>query len=257
MVVINQMRKSGGMWLTLGKKNILLDPGPGCLVRCTDLGLDPGKLDAIAISHRHIDHTNDVNIMIEAMSGGGFKPKGALLAPRDCLEGEDPVVLRYVRGYIHNNIHVIGDGFECTLDGVAIKAAVRLHHAGVDAYGLRFPFEGKTLGYVADTEYFDELPYAFRGCDYLIVNMVRMTHDKVFQHLIPGDVIKLLKVAKPGMAILNHFGMQIVKAPPEAVAARIENETGVHTIAAEDGMRITLDDRKHETKNMTLESFIE
>jgi len=37
--------------------------------------------------------------MIEAMTEGGFKKRGTLFAPRDALE-EDPVVLKYVMGYV-------------------------------------------------------------------------------------------------------------------------------------------------------------
>ncbi len=255
MVVASQLRKSGGMWLELDKKNILLDPGPGCLVRCIELGLKPARLDCIVLSHRHIDHSNDVNIMTEAMSGGGFKPKGILVAPWDCLEGEDPVVLKYVRNYIKNNIYFLNEGFEHRLDGVTIEGAIKLKHSNVESYGIKFLFSGKTLGYIADTKYFENIAPAMKGCDYLIVNMVRMTYDDRFQHLIPGDVVNVLKVANPGTAILNHFGMQVVKAHPRSVAAYIEKETGVHTIAAEDGLRFKFD--KSEEKATTLNEFVE
>jgi ribonuclease BN (tRNA processing enzyme) len=255
MVVANQIRKSGGMWLDLDGKSVLLDPGPGCLVRCIELGLKPSRLDAIVLSHRHIDHSNDVNIMTEAMAGGGFKPKGILVAPWDCLEGEDPVVLKYVRNYIRNNIFILKQGSGHSLNGVTIDGALRLKHSDVESYAIKFGFEGRTLGYIADTKYFDGIGEAMKGCDFLIINMVRITYDDRFQHLIPGDVEKILKVAKPGMAILNHFGMQVVKAHPRDIGYRIEKTTGVRTIAAEDGMRLRLD--KHEEKPTTLNEFVE
>ena len=254
MVVATQLRKSGGMWLELGGRNVLLDPGPGCLVRCAELGLRPARLDCIVLSHRHIDHSNDVNIMVEAMSGGGFRPKGTLIVPRDCLYGDDPVVLKYVRKYIQDNIIMLKEGLSHGLDGVAIEGALKLKHSDVESYAIKFKFENKTLGYIADTKYFDRIGEAMKGCDFLIVNMVRITYDDRFQHLIPGDVERILKVAKPGLAILNHFGMQVVKAHPRDVAFRIEKETGVKTIAAEDGLRLKLD--RHEEKTTTLSEYI-
>ncbi|AFC99558.1 Metal-dependent hydrolases of the beta-lactamase superfamily III [Methanocella conradii HZ254] len=254
MVVASQIRKSGGMWLELNGKNILLDPGPGCLLRCAELGLRPSRLDCIVLSHRHIDHSNDVNIMAEAMSGGGFKPKGILIAPMDCLEGDDPVVLKYVRTYIKNNVFVLKDGFKHGLDGVTIECALRLMHSNVECYGIKFHFEGRTLGYVADTKYFEGIGEAMKGCEGLILNMVRVTHDERFQHLIPQDVESILKVARPRLAILSHFGMQVVKAGPKDMASRVEKLTGVRTIAAEDGMRLKLDRR--EEKATTLGEFI-
>ena len=33
-VVTQQLRKSGGIWLSLDGTNVLIDPGPGSLVRC-------------------------------------------------------------------------------------------------------------------------------------------------------------------------------------------------------------------------------
>ena len=102
----------------MDEKNLLLDPGPGTLVRCAKSRppLDPTQLDAIILSHQHIDHANDVNIMIEAMTNGGFSKKGALFAPLSALEN-DPIVLKYVIEYV-NEIHVLKEGSSYTLGSV-------------------------------------------------------------------------------------------------------------------------------------------
>ena len=65
-VVIKQLRKSGGIWITLDDTNLLIDPGPGSLLRCLSSKpkLNPKDLDGIILSHKHIDHSNDINIMI-------------------------------------------------------------------------------------------------------------------------------------------------------------------------------------------------
>jgi len=54
-VMIKQLRASGGLWVSCGTSNILIDPGPGSIVRCASSRpkLDPGKLDAIILTHRH------------------------------------------------------------------------------------------------------------------------------------------------------------------------------------------------------------
>jgi len=193
--------------------------------------------------------------MIEAMSGGSFRPRGVLLVPRDALDGSDPVVLKYVRSYIRNNIKVLAPGFKWSLDGVHLAVVASMVHAGVEAYGLKFFFGDKTLGYITDTKYFSGLAGPFTGCDYLIINMVRITHDARFEHLTPEDVIKVLKAARPKVALLNHFGMQVVKAGPDAIAQRITAETGVHTLAAADGMRFDLDSGKAAVET-TIGSFV-
>jgi len=100
-VVIKQLRSSGGLWISIGGTNLYMDPGPGALVRCLSSRpkLNPSSLDGILLSHRHLDHSGDINVMIEAMTEGGFRKRGVLFAPRDAIE-DDPVVLRYVRTYL-------------------------------------------------------------------------------------------------------------------------------------------------------------
>ena len=92
IVVAKQLRASGGIWFSLAGTRFLLDPGPGSLVRMTGSRhrLDPTKLAGILLSHRHLDHSGDVNNMIEAMTMGGTELRGTLFAPSDALEGDDP-----------------------------------------------------------------------------------------------------------------------------------------------------------------------
>ena len=49
-VMIKQLRASGGVWISVKGKNLLLDPGPGSIVRCASSRpkLDPTTLDAAA-----------------------------------------------------------------------------------------------------------------------------------------------------------------------------------------------------------------
>ncbi|HQP91879.1 MAG TPA: MBL fold metallo-hydrolase, partial [Candidatus Omnitrophota bacterium] len=99
-VMIKQLRASGGLWLRSKDVNVLVDPGPGCIVRCAASRpkLDPTKLNAIILTHRHLDHVSDVNVMIEAMTEGGFKKRGVVFLPHDAID-EDPVILKHARGY--------------------------------------------------------------------------------------------------------------------------------------------------------------
>ena len=66
-VVSKQLRSSGGLWLTVDDTNVLIDPGPGSLVRClaSRPKLNPMDLDGIILTHRHLDHSNDINIIME------------------------------------------------------------------------------------------------------------------------------------------------------------------------------------------------
>lgn len=240
MVVLNQMRHSGGFWLRLGNVNILHDPGPGSLVMAHKLILRPSSLDAIVLSHRHIDHSNDINVMIEAMTGGGFNQRGQVIVPGDCLNG-DPVVLQYVRPF--TKIIEIKEGLKLSIRDINMRFPLRNRHP-VETYGTIYEFNSMRLGYIPDTEYFPELAQVYSGVDFLIINVVRMTTDKKIRHLNINEAANLIGSIKPKMAILTHFGLQVLKASPDHQAKLISERTGVNVIAAKDGLSLKFEEKE-------------
>lgn len=240
MVVLNQFRASGGFWLNLDGVNILQDPGPGSLVMVHKFKFKPRDLDAIILSHRHIDHSNDVNIMTEAMTGGGFHPRGKLIAPSDCLNS-DPVILEYIRSLV--NIIEIKEGMEITLGNIKLKYPIKTMHP-CETFGPIYEFSSGKLGYIPDTEYFPELAGAYKGVDYLIINVVRMKTDKRIRHLNISEAEKLINEIRPKKAILTHFGLQVLKANPELQAKKITGNTGVEVVAARDELKVEFDGKE-------------
>jgi len=243
VVVSKQLRASGGIWYSLRGFNVLVDPGPGCLVRCISSRpkMDPMKLDAIILSHRHLDHAADVNVMIEAMTEGGFKKKGTLYSPEDALT-EDPVVFNYVRSYI-TQITIIKEGgcYKLT-DDVSFETPLKHHHPS-ETYGINFTTPEYTISHIVDTRYFPDLLKFYHG-DVLIINVVRYNADKEMKkwlyHLTIRDVKEIVSVLKPKVTLLNHFGLTMLKAHPHKVAEKLSDETGLNIIAASDGLRFNL-----------------
>src|SRR3972149_7340619 len=187
-VVMKQLRASGGVWLSDSKTNLYIDPGPGALVRCLNSKpkLEPSKLDGILLTHKHLDHSGDVNVMIEAMTEGGFKKKGTLFAPRDALE-EDPVVLKYVMGYV-NKIEVLKEDSEYQIGDIRFSTA-RKHQHRVETYGLNFKTSPPTISFITDTKFFSELPSLYRGA-ILVIHVVRLkpVGDEPIERLSREDV---------------------------------------------------------------------
>lgn len=241
-VVMKQLRSSGGVWLSVGRTNLCIDPGPGALVRClhSKPKLEPSTLDGILLSHKHLDHSGDVNVMIEAMTEGGFKKKGVLFAPEDALE-DDPVVLRYVREYVEK-VEILKEHTEYRIGEISFSTA-RRHHHRVETYGLNFRISSRMISWITDTRFFPELLNDYRG-DILIVHVVRLKPigDDPIDHLSIDDVKTILKKVKPRLAVLTHFGMTMIKAKPWVVAAELEKELGLRVIAASDGMKIELEE---------------
>jgi phosphoribosyl 1,2-cyclic phosphodiesterase len=241
-VMMKQLRASGGLWLSVGGTNLAIDPGPGALVRCLNSKpkLDPATLDGILLTHKHLDHSGDVNVMIEAMTDGGFKKRGVLFAPADALD-EDPVVLKYVRDYV-KKVEILKENSEYKIGEIKFFTA-RRHRHRVETYGINFETMPRTISLVTDTKFFPELPDLYRG-EILIIHVVRLepVRDAPIEHLSIEDVKVVISKARPKLTILTHFGMTMIKAKPWVVAAELEKELGLRVVAASDGMKIDLEE---------------
>lgn len=235
-MVSNQILASGGLWLELNGTRILLDPGPGSIVQTTRRKLRAEKLSAIILSHRHLDHSADVNIMIEAMVQGGFKPHGWFFAPSDAFDSE-PVIYSYLKQYLEG-IEILKEGGSYSVGGVSFTTPVRHIHP-VETYGINFNTGQHTFSYIADSRYFDGLLHGYHG-ELLIINVIFMEPHPRFDHLSVPDARQIISEIRPKAAILTHFGMHVWQAKPWLIAERLSQETGVRVLAARDGMRFQL-----------------
>lgn len=236
VMVTKQLLASGGMWFNLGGTQLLVDPGPGCLVHAAKKKLDATKLSAIILSHKHLDHSGDINIMIEAMTEGGFRRRGTVFAPQDALEPE-PVIFSYLRGF-PQQITVLQEKQAYQVDGISFRTSVR-HQHGVETYGFIFQAPELTFSYIPDTAYFPELAASYAG-EVLIINVVRLSPGGPFLHLSLDAVRELIRQLQPRAAILSHFGMTMWRARPSDISEQLSQEMGVKVIAARDGQSLDL-----------------
>jgi ribonuclease BN (tRNA processing enzyme) len=237
-MVAHQVLASGGLWLSLAGKNILLDPGPGCIVQVNKRELKPETLDAVVLSHRHLDHSGDTNVMIEAMTGGGFRGHGEFFAPADAF-GPEPVMFSYLRKFL-SKVTTLEEGGKYDLDGVSFETPLRHRHP-VETYGIIFRSGGRSLAYITDTRYFDRLAEVYQA-NLLIINVVLTEPRPTVDHLTLDDAEKIIATVRPGAALLTHFGMNVWRAHPWEAAEKMTLRTGVRVIAARDGMVFRLAD---------------
>lgn len=242
-VVTRQLRASGGIWFELDDTRYLLDPGPGSLVKCLSSRpkKDPLTLDGIILSHRHIDHSSDLNIMVEAMTNGGFKKRGSVFLPGDAVE-EESIFFKYLYPAI-DELVILKEKLGFKIKNVDIMTSRRLIHP-VETYGFEFKFSKGAISYIADTRFFPELVNEFNG-GVLIINTVRYDHDpdsnKIIDHLTFNEAIHIIKEIKPRLAILTHFGMTMLKNKPRELAEKASSQTNIKVICASDGMELDLD----------------
>jgi ribonuclease BN (tRNA processing enzyme) len=236
MMVESQILASGGIWLKLHGTEVLLDPGPGSIVRVTDRKLDASKLSAVIISHRHLDHSADVNIMLESMVRGGTKPHGWFFAPADALDSE-PVMYSYLKKYL-DGVTILKEGGEYSLNGLYFNTPLRHMHS-VETYGITFKAARHTVSYIADSLYFEGLAQAYKS-DLIIINVVFTRPIPRVDHLSIPDAREIILGLKPKTAILTHFGPHLYEDNPTKIAGELTEETGIRVIAARDGMEFDL-----------------
>lgn len=235
-VMIKQLRASGGIWVSCQGTNALIDPGPGSIVRCaaSKPRLDPSKLDAIILTHRHLDHCGDINVMIEAMTEGGFKKRGVVFCPRDALN-DDQVILKYVSAF-PERIKVIKANKKYKVGNFEFQSSMRHIHP-VETYGLKFNIGDVSVSILTDTKYFPGLSRFYRT-DILIINVVFFEPRPGIDHLCLAEAETLINATKPKKAILSHFGMTMLNARPHIQAEKLAKNTDIEVVAAYDGMTL-------------------
>ena len=239
--LIRQFRKTGGFRINSASAYIHVDPGPGGLLNSVRLREDPLTLDAVIVTHAHVDHCNDANIMIEGMSRFALDVKGILIASKNALgkEGDHPIT-KYHQAHA-KEVFAAEFGVRKTFQtrkGEFDIEIIQVKHDEESTFGFKLYMDGKVIGYTSDTNWFEGLAERFMDCDLLVVNCLKPYSDGIPDHLESRDVIKILKISKPKKAVLTHFGLKMIRADPDLEAQKIEHESEIDTIAAKDGMRI-------------------
>lgn len=237
---IYQTRATGGIYLE-DQRNVHIDPGPGALVRMRSVGIDPLATDAILISHCHPDHYVDAEILIEAMTEGGTRKQGVLLASTSVIEGNGdfgPAISKYHLSK-PRIVKVMQPFNKISLKPLEISATPSAH-SDTSSIGFRIQTTAGVVSYVSDTQLVEQVIKAHRNSRILIACVTRPLGQRIPHHLSTEDAGYLIEKIKPELAIITHFGMRVIQENPETQAKWIEDRCGVKTIAARDFMTLEL-----------------
>ena len=229
-VVGKQLRASGGIILQIGDDQYHIDPGPGSLVMAKETGINLRANTALFVTHNHINHANDINAVIDAMTYGGFDKKGVLVANNTVINGSahyQPFLQKYYRNCLERFI-ILGEGKKVGINDVEIKA-IKAKHSEPNAIGFKFITNDYTLTYTGDTMYSAEALAEYENSNVLILNVPCLNKDESRNSLCKEDAIKIIKKVNPRLAIITHFGINFIKADPLYEIREIQKETGKKT----------------------------
>lgn len=239
---LTQKRRTGGIRILSKSLNLHMDPGPGALIYSLEEGLNPQKIKAVLVSHRHPDHYTNAEILIEAMTRGMLKKRGIVAAPPNILSGNNetgPVISTYHQKMIEEAIEV-KPGVNFRVNDAQV-VATKTKHTDPDAVGFRFEIpETGAIGYTGDTSYFQGIEEEYWGARLIIIAVMRPLGSPWKGHMTPRDAVKIVKEIKPELVVATHFGMKMLHSGPNHEIKLIEEKTGIPSVAAFDGMHLRM-----------------
>jgi ribonuclease BN (tRNA processing enzyme) len=241
-------RASSAFWLETSSGSLLLDCGADAPHRMAQENLDWMNLDAIWISHLHLDHcaglapllfgmkwTPGINQRQKPLKIFGCEGATKLLQAIDESSNyklfEQPFPLEF-----HEFAPTEEPRRVEMLDGLGAQIISTPHRHESLAIRL-IDTDGTTLVYSSDTGYAESLAEFARGVDLLILESSFYRNKPTVKHLELADAMRIAKLAGPQKVLLTHLYSVWDEVDLETEAKKLW--TG-RTIAAYDGLRLKL-----------------
>ena len=146
-----------GFILKKGNNVIAVDPGVNFVLRLTESGFDLSTITHIFISHTHLDHSADANVLMDFMIRAKASVK--IIAPKSVYD--EKVISDFHSGLkpkfpVNHSAIIIDENSEIELlDGYKMTF-VPLQHS-VECYGFKISGNNQNYTYLSDTSYTREL----------------------------------------------------------------------------------------------------
>ena len=239
-------RASAGFWLETSGGKLLLDCSASVASRMAANGLDWPNLDAIWISHFHLDHCGG---LAPLLAGTKHSPKMKQRTKPLRIFGPAGLQGLIDRFNDVNNYHLLEQPFPVEIIEIEEQEIFEML-PGVEAVALKTPHTDEshaihirdadetTLVYSADTG-LSEIVAAFANSVDLFILECTFIRDKPIQkHLELAEAMFLIRKAHPRRAMLTHFYPEWDDVDFVAEVARFGPVCEV--VEAKDGLQLTI-----------------
>jgi ribonuclease BN (tRNA processing enzyme) len=194
---------------------ILLDCGATSLSALKTLGLDPGEISTVFVSHLHGDHFGGLPFLV---LDGQFSrrtrpltvagPPGTAARLRQAMEAMFPGSPGIDRRFSLDVVELT-PGATTTVAGIAVASWEVNHPSGAPPLALRLDVSGKTIAYTGDTAWTDDLVTASSDADLLIAEAYYF--DKtVPHHLRYADLVRHREELTSRRVVLTHMSAEML-----------------------------------------------
>lgn len=193
---------TSGYLIQTDETNLLLECGSGVLSKLYDF-IDPNELDAVVVTHEHMDHCADLmclyyHVMIQTKLGKRTKPLNVFM-PRYMK------MLDKYRDEDHLNLYYFDETSHYEFMDVEFSFSKNIHP--VEAYAVCMETESKKVSFTGDTELYEGLIDFSSESDVLIAecSLYETGESDVKGHMSAYEAADLAKMSHSKELLLTHL----------------------------------------------------
>jgi ribonuclease BN (tRNA processing enzyme) len=244
--VPHPQRAAAAFWLETENGSVLLDCGADAPHRMAAEKLDWPNLDAVWISHLHLDHCGGLAPLLFGLKWAAqTQTRTKPLKIYGCTG-----LARWLKAIDDANNYKLFD-LPFAIELMEVKAqsgGFKLNHLDAETFAtphtreslaLRLNDGLQTIVYSSDTGYAEALAEFARGADLFMLECSFHRNKPTAKHLELSEAMRLAQLAEPRKLLLTHLYPEWDGIDIEAQARQLWAGT---TIAARDGLRIEIQD---------------
>ncbi len=247
--VPHAQRAASGFWLQTETGSLLLDCGADAAHRMAQEKLDWPNLDAVWISHLHLDHSGG---LASFLFGTKHAPQTQARQKPLRIFGCDGIEKLLQAINAANNYGLFDQPFPVQMREIKDETefeilpelSARLFSTKHTAESLAIRLTnrgGVSLVYSSDTGYDEDLAAFARDVDLLILECSFWRDNPTVRHLDLAEAMRLAHLAKPRKVLLTHLYPEWDGIDLESKAKELWPG---ETVAARDGLRMTIQNRE-------------